>query len=152
LVAARQVSVARWAWTDPVRLGAFPEERLAGPGQRLDQDARGEIVQVVLRAADLRASARSVRQSQEMKNPQPDASRQAQMVVPESCLERLTGELEEQAVARLAPQKAARPAELQPELSRRLARLAVAREQSELLQAERCWPRVSLLARPAHLQ
>jgi hypothetical protein len=55
-------------------------------------------------------------------------------------------------VAQLAPQTAARQAELQPELSRRLARLAVAREQSELLQAERRWPRVSLLARPAHLQ
>ncbi len=55
-------------------------------------------------------------------------------------------------MARWAPQKAARQAERQPELSRRLARLAVAPEQSELLQAARCWLRVSLLARPAQLQ
>ena len=41
-------------------------------------------------------------------------------------------------MARLAPQTAARQAEPQPELSARLAHLAVSREQPELLQAEQC--------------
>ena len=85
--------------------------------------------------------------------PLPGASRRAQMVVLEPFPEWSTGELEAQAVARLAQQKAARQAERQPELSRRLARLAVAPEQPELPQsAARCWLRVSLLARPAQLQ
>jgi hypothetical protein len=150
LVAARQVSEGPLAWTDPVRpQGAFPEERPAGPGQHLGQDARGEIVQVVLRAVAQRAS---VRHSRELKKPLPDASHQAQMAAPEPFLERSTGELEAQVVAQLAPQTAARQAELQPELSRRLARLAVALAQPEPVQAERCWLRASLLERPAQLQ
>jgi hypothetical protein len=151
LVAVRQqVSVGRWAWTDPVQpQGAFPEERLAEFGPHLDPGARG-IVQVVLLAVDLRASVRSQRQSQELKKPLPDASRRAQMAVPEPFLEQLTGELEAQAVARLAQQKV-RQAERQLE-QWWLAHLAVAREQSEPLQVERCWPRVFLLERPAQLQ
>ena len=89
LVAARhQVSVGRWAWTDPVLpQGAFLEERLADLGRHLDQDERAGIVQVVLLAVDLRASVRSERQSQELKKPLPDASRRAQMAVPEPFLE-----------------------------------------------------------------
>jgi hypothetical protein len=150
LVAARQVSEGPLAWTDPVRpQGAFPEERPAGPGQHLDQDARGEIVQVVLSAVAQRAS---VRQSQDPKKPLPGASRRAQTVVPEPLLEWSTGELEAQVVAQLVPQTAARQAELQPELSWRLAHLAVALAQPEPVQAERCWPRVFLLERPAQLQ
>jgi hypothetical protein len=149
LVAARQVSEGPLAWTDPVRpQGAFPEERPGDFGQLLDQDERGGIVQVVPLAVDLRAS---VRQSKELKKPL-DASRRVQMAVPEPLLEWSRGELEAQVVAQLAPQTVARQAELQPELSRRLARLAVAREQPEPVQAERCWPRVFLLERPAQLQ
>jgi hypothetical protein len=141
-----QVSAGRPAWTDPARpQGAFLEERPGDFGRHLDQDERGGIVQVVPLAVDLRAS---VRQSKELKRPLPDASRRVQMAVPEPFLEWSTGELEAQVVAQLAPRTAARQAELQPELSRRLARLAVAREQSDLLKAERCWPRVSLRVRP----
>ena len=85
LVAARhRVSVGRWAWIDPVLpQGAFLEEPPVGPDQQLDQDERGGIVQVVLLAVDLRASVRSERQSKELKRPPPDASRRAQMAVPE---------------------------------------------------------------------
>ena len=54
------------------------------------------------------------------------------MVVPEPPLERSTGESEAQAATRLAQQKA-RQAERRAELSRRLAHLAVAPGQPELL-------------------
>jgi hypothetical protein len=149
LVAARQVSEGPLAWTDPVRpQRAFPEERPAGPGQHLDQDARGKIVQVVLSAVAQRAS---VRHSRELKKPLPDASHRAQMAAPEPFLERTAGDSEAQAVAQLAPQTAARQAGRQPELSWRLAHLAVALAQPEPVQAERCWPRVFLLERPAQL-
>lgn len=75
--------------------------------------------------------------------------------MPESFLERSTGELEAQAVARLAPQTAARQAEQQAEPSwrLRLAHLAIAPEQPEPpLVAARRWLQVFLLARPAQLQ
>lgn len=91
MAARQQVSVGRWSWTDPVQpQGAFPGERPAEFGRRLDRDARG-IVRVVLFAGDLRASAC---QSREPKKPLPDASRRAQMAVPKSLLERSMGELE----------------------------------------------------------
>jgi hypothetical protein len=62
--------------------------------------------------------------------------------------------LEAQAVARSAPRKVARQAEQQAELSwrLRLAHLAVAPEQQEPLQAERCWLRVFLPAQPVQLR
>jgi hypothetical protein len=153
LVAARQVSEGPLAWTDPVRpQGAFPEERPGDFGQLLDQDARGEIVQVVLPAVAQRASARSERHLKELKKPLPDASHRAQMAASEPFLERTVGDSEAQAVARLAPQKAVLPAGRQPELSWRLAHLAVALAQPEPVQGARCWPRVFLLERPAQLQ
>ena len=131
---AHRVSVGRRAWTVPVLpQGAFLEERPAGPDQQLDQDERGGIVQVVLLAVDLRASVRSERQSKELKKPLPGASRRAPTVVPEPLLEWSTGELEAQAVARLAPRRAARQAEPQPEPSWRLRppHLAISPEQPE---------------------
>ena len=88
MAARHQVSVGRLAWTDLVLpQGAFLEERLADFGRHLDQDERAGIDRVVLPAADLRASARSERQSRELKKRLPDASRRAQMVVPEPFLD-----------------------------------------------------------------
>ncbi len=82
-MAARQVSVVRWAWTDPVRpQDAFPGERLAGPAQHLDQDERGGIDPAALSAVDLRAWAHSERLSRELKKPPPDALSPVQTVAP----------------------------------------------------------------------
>ena len=115
--------------------------RPADFGRYLDQDVQ-EIARVVPSAEDLRVSARSERRWLELKK-LPDASRQARTAVPELFLERSKGELEARAVARVAPQTAARQAGPQPELSWRLENLWVAPEQPEPLQVARRWRRVS---------
>jgi hypothetical protein len=81
--------------------------------------------------AGLQASAHWGRYSLELKKPLPDASRRAQMVVPEPFLERMTDDLEAQYAAQLAKQQA-QPVERQPELTRP-AKQAAALAQTEPL-------------------
>ncbi len=128
MAALRQVSADRWAWTDPVRRqGAFLEERLGDFGRRPGQDARG-IGRLVLPAAELWAVAHPEHRSLELKKPQSDASRRAQMAVPEPFLERTTGDLEAPSAAQWAKQKGPQTAEGRPEFPwRRLAKSADAR-------------------------
>lgn len=83
--------------------------------------------------AGLRASAHWACQSRELKKPLPDASRRAQMVVPEPFLERMTDDLEAQYAAHLAKQQA-QPVERQPELTRPV-KPAAALAQTEPLEA-----------------
>ncbi len=98
MAARLRVAVGRSVWTDLARpQGAFLEERPAGFGRYLDQDAAG-IAQAVLPAEDLRALARS---SQEMKKPLLDASSRERTAVPRPFLEE-TGGLVAQSVALLA--------------------------------------------------
>ena len=94
----------------------------------------------------LQASAHWGCQWRELKKPLLDASRRAQMVVPELFLEWMTDGLEAQYAAQLAKQQA-QPVERQPELTRP-AKQAVALAQTEPLEAAPRQVRLVFLLEP----